>query len=143
MRTQLEGSCHCGNIEVRFSTEIPPDRLAVRACSCSFCRRHGARTTTDPAGEIRLRLRAPAQVSLYQFGLRASEFVICSRCGTYVAAVMKENGRSFATVNVNNLFQASELTQPATKVSYDNETEDVRRERRRASWTPLVEWREG
>ena len=104
MRTVLEGSCHCGNIEIRFSTEIPLDRLALRACTCSFCRRHGARTATDPDGEVRLRVRAPAQVSHYQFGLRTSEFLVCARCGTYVAAVMKEDGRTLATVNVNNLF---------------------------------------
>src|SRR5579859_2220723 len=50
----LRGGCHCGNLGVVLETERDPRALPLRACQCSFCRRHGAVTTADPGGLLRI-----------------------------------------------------------------------------------------
>lgn len=50
MKKTYDGACHCGRLRVRYTTQIRPEDWQLRACDCSFCRRHGARTTTDPSG---------------------------------------------------------------------------------------------
>ena len=37
----LRGACHCGQVEVAFETAMSVADLPLRACGCSFCRRHG------------------------------------------------------------------------------------------------------
>ncbi len=49
---RYEGSCHCGAIRLRLTLSWPPGEAPVRACDCSFCRAHGARTVTDPSGSV-------------------------------------------------------------------------------------------
>src|SRR5688572_12253637 len=80
------GACHCGGIKVELTTSLAPHELRVRCCSCSFCRKHGARTTTDPNGRLRIEIRS--EVLRYQFATKSAEYLICARCGVYVAAVM-------------------------------------------------------
>src|SRR5919197_1382297 len=97
----LGGSCHCGNVRVLLRTTRLPASLALRACQCSFCARHGARTTSDPHAELEIHVADPSLLSRYRFGLRLSEFLVCSRCGVYVAAVITESGQHLATLNAN------------------------------------------
>ena len=85
---RLTGRCHCGNLVVEFDTAIPIAQLQLRADQCSFCRKHGARTTSDPNGRARISVRDPEQVIRYQFGLETADFLVCARCGIYVAAVL-------------------------------------------------------
>jgi hypothetical protein len=47
---RFHGGCHCGNIAVVFETELSPDAIEIRACQCSFCRKHASRAVADPAG---------------------------------------------------------------------------------------------
>lgn len=54
----FEGACHCGAIGYLYRTALDPERWNVRACQCSFCRAHAARTTSDPAGSVQFRERA-------------------------------------------------------------------------------------
>src|SRR5918997_5262358 len=95
------GGCHCGNISFAFETEKTTSQLDVRACDCSFCTRHGGRTTTDPQGSVRFTVRDRAKLNRYRFGLRTADFLICAECGAYVGAVISEDGRAYATLNVN------------------------------------------
>ena len=127
------GSCHYGNILVEFQTAIAPSAMPLRACACSFCRLHGARTATDPNGRVTLTFREE-DASRYLFGLRTSEFIVCRRCGVYVAAVMD----GLSTINVNGLDDSHHFTQPATSLDDGGESMDQRIARRRASWTPTV-----
>ena len=46
----LTGRCHCGNLEFALETSLRPEELSLRADTCSFCRRHGARTPPTRAG---------------------------------------------------------------------------------------------
>jgi hypothetical protein len=135
---QLTGGCHCGHLELTFKTRRQPGELTVRACGCSFCRRHGARTISDPRGRVEFIVHDPSQLNRYRFGLGTAEFLICRTCGVYVGAVMVDAGTTHATLNINALATPGVFTQSALPVSYDPESTAGRRTRRRARWTPAA-----
>jgi hypothetical protein len=133
--TILRGACHCGQIEVDFETAIPLNELALRACGCSFCRRHQTKAVADPNG--RLTIYAPAGgLHRYRFGLRTADYLICGTCGIYIAAVIAENGQERATLNVVGAGIAALAEQPAESFDYDQESIEGRRARRVTGWTP-------
>ena len=134
----LTGGCHCGNLKVRLESTLPPGQLPVRSCTCAFCVRHGARTTSDPAGRVRISVRDGRRLVRYRFGLRTADFLVCGECGVYVAAVLGRKDAHVATVNVNTLAERALLTREAVEVSYDDESRTERTARRRARWTPAV-----
>lgn len=142
-RTAYAGGCHCGNLAVRFETAVPPAGVELRACQCSFCRAHGARTVSDPVGRVTLRARDRGLLSRYRFGQRTAEFWVCGRCGAYVAAVMADGDTAFATVNANVLELPEDFGRPPVARSYEGESAEGRRVRRRAAWTPAVIENEG
>jgi hypothetical protein len=76
MTFTLRGECHCGNVAVTLDTAVDPGALPLRACQCSFCRRHGARVTTDPAGLLKISVRDPAILLRYRFGLGITDFLV-------------------------------------------------------------------
>jgi hypothetical protein len=131
---RLSGHCHCNQMTLELATAIAPEKLALRACQCSFCRRHGARTTSDPAGALRIVLKNCEAVSYYQFGPQTAEFLVCQRCGSYVAALVRDGDRVYATVNANTF--DTPILQAAEPMDFDNESAEQRLERRRSSWTP-------
>ena len=128
-----EGACHCGAIAARFETAMAPDTLEVRADQCGFCRRHGAKTVSDPTGRLALRFKE-ADVERYRFGTRTSDFLVCRGCGTYIAAVIDGLG----VLNVVGAEIAAFAVREARPVDYDAETAEQRLARRRARWTPLT-----
>jgi hypothetical protein len=132
------GACHCGNITVALESALEAPAFEIRACQCSFCRKHGARAVSDPRGRVRFSVREPDALVRYRFALRTAEFLVCARCGIYVAAVLGDGGGSYATVNVNVLDRADEFSRAVTPVSYEAETETARRARRVARWTPAT-----
>ena len=134
----LTGRCHCGNVELALETSERPEQLSLRADTCSFCRKHGARTTSDPRGRVSITVHRPEQLLRYRFGLETADFLVCARCGIYVAAVMSEGAGWWATVNVNIFDAVDRLTQPATPVTYEGESAAERSARRKARWTPAV-----
>jgi hypothetical protein len=129
------GSCHCGNVRMRFDTEIPPEQIEVRACQCTFCRRHGARAATDPAGHLAIEVADPSVLSRYSFGLGTAEFLVCARCGVFAAAILFGEDAAYATVNVNALDDRARFG-PGTPVDYDADDVPGRVARRKAKWTP-------
>jgi hypothetical protein len=131
--TRLEGGCHCGAITVVFETALAPDTIEVRADQCGFCRRHGAKTVSDPAGRLTLRF-AETAVRRYRFGARTADFLVCRECGAYVASVMED----FGVLNVVGADIAVLASRDARPVDYDDETPDERRARRRRRWTPTI-----
>ncbi len=133
---RLAGGCHCGNLELAFETARAPAALTVRACGCSFCRRHGVRTVSDPAGRVEIRVHDPTGLSRYRFGLGTAEFLACRSCGVYVGALMADACAAYAIVNVNALASPEVFAATALPVSYELETEAARRARRHARWTP-------
>jgi len=132
----FEGSCHCGAIAFTFETSRAPSEWPIRACQCSFCRRHAARTTSDPQGRVSFRIGDDAVLRRYRFGLGTATFFVCRNCGVYLAAVLTSRRGTFATLNVNTLQQRFELSS-AMAVSYDDESAEERQQRRERSWTPV------
>ena len=135
---RLEGTCHCGNIAIVLETQQDPRDLPLRECACSFCRRHGARTTSDPAGKARIGVQDRSLLSRYQFGLGTAEMIVCARCGVYAGAVLREGANGWAVLNTN-LFLDPAFDRPAQRKSYEGETAEERIARRKMMWTPLLE----
>ena len=138
MRYSMEGGCHCGALRFRFETDKPPVALAVRACGCGFCRRHGMRATSDPDGRIAFRVKEPETLLRYRFGLATADYLLCRGCGVYIGAVMPDPAGDRAIINVNCLDQPAAFGSDARPVSYDEEDEPAHRARRRAVWTPAT-----
>jgi len=135
---RLAGACHCGNLELGFETARDPGDLAVRACACSFCRRHGGRTVSDPRGRVEFVVHDPSLLNRYSFGLGTAQFLVCRTCGVYVGAVMVDAGSAYASININALQTPEVFVKAAVPVSYDRESATGRRARRRARWTPAT-----
>jgi hypothetical protein len=128
----LHGSCHCGQLKLRFESTKEPEQLAVRVCQCTFCLRHGARCTSDPAGKITVDIGEPGVTSRYRFGLKSADFLICGRCGVFIGAFMD----ALAVLNLNALDERARFVQPAQPMDYDGESLEERLARRRERWTP-------
>mgnify|MGYP002816531393 CR=1 FL=1 len=134
----LTGTCHCGNLNVSFETELDPAGMVPRACQCSFCRRHSTAAVSDPAGTLTFRAADPAQLNRYTFGLRSTEFLICRTCGVYVGAFMPDGDGAFANVMAGVLDARDEITQPPVPVHRSQENFEERQARRRIQWTPAL-----
>jgi hypothetical protein len=134
----LEGSCHCGAIGFIFHTSQPPAQWNVRACQCNFCRGHGARTISDPNGSVTFRVADPSRLMRYRFGTRSSDFLVCSNCGVYVAALVTSSKGQFATLNINTIPALPDVPE-AVPVSYEGESAEQRNSRREQRWTPVAE----
>lgn len=129
---RYSGRCHCGAIQISFETSHP---LAPRACQCSFCRRHHARSVSDPRGAATLAFGAdPIR---YRFASRAADYLLCAVCGVYVGAMVEEADAAIVTLNLNN-FDDPHSQLAAVPVSYDGESAGQRAASRRARWTPLT-----
>lgn len=134
---EYRGSCHCGALRLSYRSTVPPAEAEVRACQCSFCRRHGSRAISDPGGHAAIEADAGTLIR-YRFGLGTADYFLCARCGVYLAAVMTEGERAWSVVIVNALDEAERFSRPAVPMVYDAEDEPARRARRRAKWTPTT-----
>jgi hypothetical protein len=130
------GGCHCGNLRYAFETKLALAALPLRGCQCSFCRHHGARSTSDPDGRIRFEIRDPQHLTRYRFGLKTADFLICGKCGIYVGATMREGSRAWAIINANTLDDVAQLTQALVPMDYDGEDAPRRLARRKQRWSP-------
>ena len=133
--TILRGACQCRKIAVAFETAMAVDDIALRACGCSFCRSHVAKTAADPNGRLTISAGRDA-FDRFQFGMRTADYIICRTCGTYVAAVITSGGEERATLNAAGTKLDRIWDRPASAVHYDQESAEQRRARRLASWTP-------
>ena len=135
---KLLGGCHCGNLSLEFETGLALADLPLRACQCSFCRGHGALSTSDPKGSVRLAARDGAAVQRYRFGLGVTDFILCRRCGVYILAMMELDGAHYAVVNANTLERRSEMLNPPQPMDYEGEDVASRFARRKTRWTPVA-----
>jgi hypothetical protein len=133
------GGCHCGNVDYVFKASGGLDALGLRACQCSFCRAHGARTTSDPNGTIRIVVHDASKLARYRFGLRTADFLLCAQCGVFIGAVMEEDGRQWMTVNANTFKPPPAADFPLVPHEYGVEAAAGRIARRKARWTPISE----
>jgi hypothetical protein len=130
--------CHCGVLTARYRTALAPSAWSVRACQCSFCRSHGALTTSDPAGSLEFRISDAARVSRYRFGARTGDFLICRECGVYVGVKMESARGRFGVLNVLSLRPLLTDLPAPTPMEYGPEAPETRRLRREERWAPLT-----
>ena len=135
--TLLSGQCHCGAVRATYRTDADLDAIEVRACQCSFCRRHGSWTIGDAQGELTLSFD-PTTVDRYRFGSGATDFLICRTCGAYVAAVMEADGASHGVLNVVAADVAALTGRTPKPMDYDAETPADKRARRLTRWAPTT-----
>jgi len=134
--TTLRGGCHCGNLKVTFEPAIEPHALQLRACQCSFCRRHGAVTTSDPAGRLLIEVGRPEQLLRYRFALGITDFLVCRACGVYVAATMQTDSGSLGVENETVLDDREPFHRRAEPMQYAAEAVEDREARRAKVWMP-------
>lgn len=137
----IHGKCHCGNIAFELRWEPAPAEIPARACTCSFCVKHGGLWTSCPKGALAVSVRDPGHVSKYTFGTRTAEFHTCTHCGVVPVVTSLIDGRLYAVVNVN----AFEGVDPAlicrAPTSFDGEGEGSRLARRQRNWIGDVAFR--
>jgi hypothetical protein len=133
-----KGGCHCGNISVALRLSKPAAESPLRACACSFCRAHATRTVADPAGLFELRVTDWSLVECYRFGSRTADYILCRRCGVYVAALCETSSGLRAVVNVNSLEDRAAFTITPAVSDYDGESTETRLARRAVNWMPAI-----
>jgi hypothetical protein len=139
-----KGCCHCGAIEIELRTDRPPQEQIIGACQCSFCRKHNARTFSDPKASATLAAKEPRFLQRYTFGLHTAESIVCGRCGVYVAMVLLGAGRAWSTINIDTLDDRVLFSRHPEARDFGAEDCAGRTERRKARWIPttLIGWPE-
>ena len=110
----------------------------MRTCTCSFCRSHNPRMISDPAGLLEVSADDWSLVEFYRFGMRTADFLICHRCGVFIAAVSDLETVPRAVVNANCLDDRAHFTVLATMHEFQGETLEARTSRRAANWMPAA-----
>lgn len=136
----IHGACHCGNIAFDLDWRSEPGEIPARACTCTFCSKHGGVWTSCPTGSLRVRVADPAWVSRYGFGTQTAEFHVCTRCGVVPVVTSRVDGRLYAVVNVNTFEGVDETLLRRSPTTLDDETETTRLARRQRNWIAEVEF---
>ena len=136
MTNKLVGRCHCGNIAVRFETPSDPRQLQLRACDCSFCRKHGVRTTSDPLGAMQITAEDSKAIHRYRFGSKTADALLCRSCGVYVGVILEVDAKTYSVVNVNILDDQAPFARVPETMNYEHESAAERIARRKVKWTP-------
>jgi hypothetical protein len=138
-----EGKCHCGNISFFLTWEPERGEIRARACTCTFCSKHGGLWTSDPNAALKVVVKDPAQVSRYAFGTGNASFHTCARCGIVPVVTSRIEGTLYAVVSVN----AFEGIDPARirrePADFSGEDSRARLARWRRNWIARVEYVEG
>jgi hypothetical protein len=136
----ITGRCHCGNICFSLTWEPDPTEIPVRACTCSFCTKHGGEWTSNPAGFLKVAIKDRALVSKYTFGTGTAQFHTCCRCGVVPVVTSYIDGRLYAVVSVNAFEGVDPSLLRLASASFDGENETVRLARRKANWIANVDF---
>jgi hypothetical protein len=135
----VSGKCHCGNITFTLDWPDSQPEVPARACSCSFCIKHGGVWTSNPVAKLAVVLKDAALVSKYAFGTETATFHVCARCGAVPLVTSEVASRLYAVVNVNTFegFDPSRLRRATT--NFDGEDMQSRLARRRENWIAHVD----
>ena len=134
----IHGSCHCGNISFVLTWEPDPLEIPARACTCSFCSKHGGVWTSNPNGSVSVQLKQPSLVSTYAFGTRTAEFHVCSLCGVVPVVTSQIDNRLYAVVSVNAFEGVNPSLIRHASANFDGEGEESRLARRKTNWIANV-----
>jgi hypothetical protein len=131
---RIHGRCHCGNIRFLLDWEPDPAEIPARACTCSFCLKHGGVWTSNPRATLNVSVEDQERVSRYAFGTRTAEFHVCARCGIVPVVTSRIDGRLYAVVSVNAFEGVDPSLLRRAPASFDGEGTDSRLARRKRSW---------
>ena len=130
----ISGRCHCGNIFFALDWRPEPSEISARACTCSFCAKHGGVWTSCPIGSLTVSVKDRTRASEYAFGTKTAEFHVCTGCGAVPVVTSRINGCLYAVVSVN----AFENVEPAllrrAPATFEDESEQARLSRRKRNW---------
>src|SRR5262249_22523688 len=135
----IHGRCHCGNIAFALTWEPDPVEIPARACTCSFCVKHGGVWTSYPSGALALVIEDASLVSRYQFGTRTAEFPVCTRCRIVPVLTSRIDDHLYAVVNVNSCEGVDPSLLRRASANLDGEGTDSRLARRKRNWIARVE----
>ena len=135
---RIDGACHCGNIRFVFHWPQAEGLIPVRACGCSFCRKHGGVYTSHPRGRLAVEIADEERLQRYRFGTGTADFLICRSCGVVPLVTSAIEDRLYAVVNVNTFegVERAELDEAPT--DFEGETTEGRLARRQRNWIPEV-----
>jgi hypothetical protein len=136
----IRGKCHCGNVAYTLTWEPDPQAILTRACSCSFCVKHGGVWTSNPGGSLEITVEDPALVSNYAFGTRTAEFHTCARCGVVPVVTSRIDDRLYAVVNVHAFEGVDPSLLKQSSTNFDGEGTESRLERRKRNWIGNVRY---
>jgi hypothetical protein len=135
----INGSCHCGNITFTLDWRPEPSEIAARACSCTFCQKHGGVWTSCASGALKVTIADATRVSPYQFGTKTAHFHICSACGVVPLVTSRIEGRLYAVVSVNAFENVDASLIRRAPISFEAESEATRLARRKRNWIADVQ----
>lgn len=136
----MSGRCHCGNISFKLRWTPEPTEIPARACTCTFCVKHGGVWTSCPSGSLTVSIANPARVSQYSFATKTAEFHVCSECGVAPVVTSRVAGRMYAVVNVNTLEGIDRSLLRPIAATFEDENESERLARRSRNWIANVEF---
>jgi hypothetical protein len=134
----IHGKCHCGNISFSLTWEPDPAEIPVRACTCSFCTKHGGVWTSNPSSALEVVVKDPSLVSKYAFGTQTAEFHTCARCGIVPIVTSRIDNQLYAVVNVNAFDDVDQSLFRRASASFDGEAAGSRLARRKRNWIANV-----
>ncbi|MDP6706172.1 MAG: hypothetical protein QF893_07515 [Alphaproteobacteria bacterium] len=135
---KIEGRCHCGNISYVLRWPGEGTKIPVRACSCTFCTKHGGTYTSHRDAELAVIVHDEAFVSQYRFGTETAEFHLCSRCGVVPFVTSMIEGKLYAVVNVNSFEGIDPSCYSRAVTDFDGEKTEDRLDRRKRNWISSV-----
>ncbi len=134
----LDGGCHCGNISFTLTWRGDAGTIPARACSCSFCTKHGAVWTAHHGSELTVTVKSAERVTEYQQGTLTATFHLCNVCGVVPLVTSEIEARTYAVVNVNTFRDVDESRLDRAPVSFDGEETADRLARRARGWIGTV-----
>ena len=130
----IAGRCHCGGIAFALDWNPDPVEIPARACTCSFCVKHGGVWTSYPTGTLAVTIGDPSHVARYAFGTRTAEFHVCTRCGVVPLVTSRIDGNTYAVVSVNAFEGVARSLLRTATASFEGEGTDARLARRQRNW---------
>jgi len=131
---EFKGGCHCGGPHPfrgqRPGGLHPPPVFVfhVQEARRELHLRSG--------GGLMLRYRDETQLSLYRFGHRTAQWVICSECGVLVAVLCEIAGQLRAVVRVQSMEEY--FPRPEVATNFESESVEERLQRRARTWIGTV-----
>ena len=134
----IRGACHCRNLSFALTWDPDPQEIPARACSCTFCTKHGGLWTSKPDAALDVLVKDPTLVSRYGFGTETAEFLVCARCGVVVLVTSRIDGQLYAVVSVNAFDGVDPALIRRAAASFDGEERESRLARRQRHWIAIV-----